>query len=220
VRHAQGANGIEIKKGARGVRIENSHLDAMLAQELGQFGSIGIVVRGSAEIHRLFFERYRVGMHLYGDNISVTENWFNGNHDGLTRWKGAGISYRGNKEGGITIERNYLKYTATRSAGINMYAEFGPIRDITVRDNYLVGNGGGFGTTGGDAAKPYRDGNRNIRYIGNRFGGHFEYPNILGDGTNGGVNMGRPGAVWKDNRWVGSSTDLPARCGITRNACG
>lgn len=219
IRHSQGANGIEVAPDVNGVLIERSHLDGMLTEELEQRGSIGVVIRGGAQVRRLFLERYRTGMHLYGSDAEVTENWLDRNHNGLTQWKGAGIAYRGGTESGrVVISRNRINYTATQSAGINVYAESGPVRNLTVEHNFIIGNGGGWGTYGGEVHQ-HRGLNRNIRYLGNRFDGSFAFPDALGEGSNAAVNMDRPGALWIDNRWAESGAIARPRCGIRTDEC-
>ena len=102
-----------------------------------------------------------------------------------------------------------------------MYPRNGPLRNILVENNLVVGVGLGFGIRGGRASTDhghYCD-NRDQRIEGNRFQGTFGFPSALGEGTNAGVDLGRPGNTFTDNRWVDGTSDLPARCGVSQNAC-
>lgn len=124
----------------------------------------------------------------------------------------------------VIIERNRM--IAGSSAGVTMYPwSAGGIKNVLVQDNLVVGVGDGFGLYGG---RSFTDlghycGNANIRIEGNRFEGTFAYMNSTGEGTNAGVDLSRPGNTFNNNRWLpghGTITgDLPARCGVSQNAC-
>ena len=127
-------------------------------------------------------------------------------------------SYTTDYHGGTTVRRNLVE--AGGSAALTAYASGKPVRDCEWHQNLIVGVGVGFGIRGGQVENdPNRFDNRDIRINDNRFRGEFAYPNALGEGTNAGVRIDQPGSTFDRNRWLGSSVDLPARCGVTQDAC-
>ena len=222
ISHFDRANGVAVSNDASGVVIEHNDFDAGLEEWVSDSGSICILSGGDTTIRRNHLAGYRAGMALTGDDITVVENYLARNYTGARpHWtmKGSGLTYRGTQgSGNVVIERNLINLTATRSSGTNLYA-VDPIRNVVVRDNYYIGHGGGWGLVGGDTSHGSKESNENIRIEGNRFDGDFEWPDVLGEGTNAGVNMGRPGAVWTNNRWVGGTRDLAPRCGTRQDAC-
>ncbi len=228
VRHRDQANGIRVSSEASNVLIENCVVEDDLATGwIADVGSIGILAYGDTTIRRNYLRGYRAGMQPHNDNVTITENYFAHNFDGSRpTWqnKGSGMSWRGSSSGtgNLIVQRNYINLTGSRSSGVALYAN-NPIVNVTLRDNYIIGNGGGWGIVGGESSHGAKESNENIHIYGNRFAGDFEWPGVLGEGTNAGVNVNRPGSVWDDNRWVegwGDHTvDLPPRCGIRQNAC-
>ena len=210
-------NGVVIASGTKGTLIEHCELIGTILEH-SDFGAIAVVARAPATIRRNEMKGYRVGVHLYSGDSLAEENYLVRNHDGSTSWKGSGIGYRGSSGFGTVVQRNFINYTATRSSGSTNYASHGPIREYTVRENIIIGHGRGFGMYGG-YSHDYKTQNRDIVIEGNRFAGEFGFPDVLGEGTNAAVNISQTGNTFDQNRWLGSSTDLPARCGIRQNAC-
>jgi hypothetical protein len=216
VAHRSGANGVEVASGVRGAVVEHNEFNGHYRTESGNSGSIGVVAYGQAEIVRNFFQGGRDGVHVYGANSRVIENWV----DDLHQHSGAhndGI-YLGGRRGtsDIVIARN--RTVAGNSGGIDLYALYGPLQGVQVVDNLIVGTGHGFGIHGGRTFDHHSD-NRDIRIEGNRFEGRFGWPQVLGNGTNAAVDLSRPGNTFTNNRWVDSTTNLPPRCGVRQNAC-
>jgi hypothetical protein len=220
VNHRNGRNGVRFAPGTTGGRVEFSEFNGHYRTEpTGNFGSIGVLVTGEADVYRNFFRGGRDGVHLRSGNSSAVENWV----EDLHRHQDAhndGLLFYG-RDGATNIKFLRNRTVEGNSGGINLYAHDGHIRDVELRDNLIVGVQRGFGLRGGRthvSRNNYQD-NRDIRIEGNRFSGTFGYPNALGEGTNAGVDLSRPGNTFTNNRWVGSTTDLPARCGVHRDTC-
>lgn len=217
--HAQGANGIVIEPDIEGTRIEHSLFDGSNSSHRGNFGSVGIVSYGpDTHVHRAAFRNMRDGVHLYCGRSSVTESYLSDFHQGAG-FHNDGLHHRGS-DSKVTFARNHIVYDGGESAAITIYPDRGPAVDVRIVDNYIEGAPGnrGFGLYGG-WSHAERDGNRDVRIEGNLFSGSFQYPDVLGEGTNAAVNLSRPGHTFTDNRWVGGSSDLRARCGITSDSC-
>ena len=236
------ANGVHVHGGNPNVVIENCFIQDDIAVgpydddqsdptgEVNPGGSVGLVCGNNGTVIRWnYMSGHRAGMALGNDNLVVVENYLAHNFNGVERpasWqKGSGINYRGGQAGNVVIARNWVNCTGSRSAAFNLYPDK-PIRYTNVFDNYARGNGGGWGINGGDtSSRPLeiRQLNRDIRIEGMRFEGDFQWPTVLGEGTNAGVNLFRTGNTFVNNQWLpGSGTivgDLPARCGVRQNAC-
>jgi hypothetical protein len=178
-------------------------------------------IRGdNATVRRNRIKFVRSAMRITGDGVNIIENYVD--HlatqaescaDGSLH--GTSVALPGGQDG-VSVLRN--RVVAGASGGIIMYAQSKPITNATVENNLIVGDGRGFGLYGGRTHDAY-EGNRNIKINNNRFDGHFRYPNVKGEGTNAAVDLSRSGNTFNTNRWVGSNTDLPARCGISQDAC-
>ena len=215
IRHGGGANGVYVTSSADGVKVVSNHLDGR-EEVIGNRGSVGVYAAGQAEVRRNFITGGRVGVHFDGGNSKAVENWVdaltveNGSH-------GAGFSFHGDSsEGGIEFARN--RTVASNSGGITLYASAGPVVDVAVHDNLVVGVGDGFGIYGGRTHGYYRE-NREVSIEGNRFSGEFGWSAAAGRGATTAVDTQRPGNSFADNRWTGSEEEVPARCGISGNEC-
>jgi hypothetical protein len=99
---------------------------------------------------------------------------------------------------GMTVVGNRLE--SSTSASLSLYPRLAPIRDVDVRGNLFEGRGRGIGLYGGWTSNhPYRDENRDIRIVGNRWTGSFKH------GTHLAFNGSQPGSRWSDNSWLNGS---------------
>lgn len=202
IRHGNGQNGIEVAGGLTGVVIEYCEFDGM-NQILGNYGSTGLL-GGTFTARRNYAYDTRIFTRGFSSNTQVIENWVerlnddNGAHNNSMSYQGAG-------SGGVAFLRNRAE--AGNSAGISFYASQGSINNCEMKDNLIVGVGKGYGMYGGYVHQ-YRGSNSGIKIEGNRFDGNFAW------GTNAAVNLSQPGNTFTNNRWVGSSTDEPAKLGI------
>ena len=121
-----------------------------------------------------------------------------------------------NWNGNTHIRRNYT--VSGTSGGITIYAQGKVARDVLWEENLVFGNGQGFGIRGGHSGS-HRADNHNIVIQDNRFYDVFGFPTVLGEGTNCAVNISQSGNTFDRNRWLGSSINIPARCGTTQDAC-
>jgi len=217
VSHRSGANGVVVASGVRGAVVEFNEFNGHYRSESGNSGSIGVVTYGAADISRNFFQGGRDGVHVYGANSRVIENWV----EDLHQHSGAHNDsiYLGGRSGrsDIVVARN--RTIAGNSGGIDLYALYGPLQGVEVVDNLVIGVGKGFGIRGGGQSFDHHPDNRDIKIEGNRFEGRFGWPQVLGEGTNAGVDLTRPGNTFTNNRWVDSTTDLPPRCGVKQDSC-
>jgi hypothetical protein len=224
VNHRNGANGIVVASSASNVTVEHNDLEGHNRTNAGNSGSIGILTRGdNVTVRGNHFRGGRDGIHFYGTNSRVVENWVSslhqhsGAHNDSVFYGGRTNTYANN-----TIARN--RVLAGNSGGIDLYAMYGPVQGVNVLDNLIVGNDKGWGLYGGyvqplSGQPNYHHHNRDIRIEGNRFTPRFGWPNSRGEGSNAAVNTSQPGNTYKDNRWVGGTTDLQARCGVRQNNC-
>ena len=217
VSHRSGANGVVIVSGVTGATVQFNHFNGHYRTSEGNFGSIGVLSYGAAYTYRNFFQGGRDGTHPYGRYNQFVENWV----DDLHKNPGAhnDAVHMGGRQGrsDVVIARN--RVVAGSPGGIDLYPRHGPLQGVDIFDNYVVGKGVGFGIRGGRTPFHDHSNNTDIRIEGNRFSGTFGYPDALGEGTNAGVDTSKPGHTWVNNRWVDGSSDLPARCGVTSNAC-
>jgi hypothetical protein len=220
VRHSDGANGIVVDSSTTGGLIEFTHLDGQRSEHEGNMGSIGVLSYGEVDVYRVFIENGRDATHIYGGNSSIIESWVDSLHTNPDAHND-GLSYRGSSGSNVVIARNRINYNGERAGGITLFAERGPIRDTQVLDNLIVGHGKGFGLYGGwtHEERGHTDSNENIRIEGNRFAGEFQFPDVIGEGTNAGVNLSQTGNTFTNNRWVGSVVDVPPRCGVSADEC-
>ena len=244
--HRDGATGIRVEEDSEGVVIEFNELDAVelsdtavghLSEDDGEsrnnnVGQRSMTVQGPhALVRRNYIAFTRSGIQVRGSDAEVVENYVNrlarddakdaeGDYLNSPEGKalhGTSISMPGDAED-VLVARN--RAYAGSSGGIILYAEDGPNQDVRIEDNLVVGNDYGFGIYGGRTHDQdnFRE-NEHIQIEGNRFVGRFSYPDVLGGGTNTGVDLNREGNTFEDNRWLGSSEELPARCGVTRDEC-
>ena len=229
---ADRSNQIMVDAGVTGVVIEHCRIDGLKARygtdrASSNYGNFGVFCASSAQItiRRCFVTGCRSGIRI-GVGSHAYENWVEELTPPATGASTSSIGFRGGSPYTQTIiERNALE-TGTSTA-LAMYASSGPIRNLDIDDNYIIGIGLGFGMYGGyrnpGSDIRHHDNNQNIKIDGNRFSGEFAYPNVLGEGTNCAVNINQPGNTFTNNRWLaGSGTitgDLPARCGVRQNAC-
>jgi hypothetical protein len=233
LRFPDGAQGIHIDSEASGALVEHNELDAVRLSESRQgttssnnnVGQRGIHVRGpDAVIRRNHLVFVRSAIRIVGDRARVEENLVSELADAAEDSPGGGslhgtsISLPGDAEG-VVVARN--RVLAGQSGGIVLYAQGGPLIDIAVLDNLVVGRGDGFGLYGGrtHVEQGHFVGNSGLRIEGNRFEGVFGFPDVVGEGTNAGVDLSRPGNTFDGNRWVSRRGDLVARCGITSDEC-
>jgi len=218
-------NVIWVDAGLKGVVIEYNELDGSsptygTGRSDGNWGNIGIATRGPVEVIRgNRITGVRQGAALYPNTV-VELNHVTGLHSNASGVStssfghlGAGWGYAG----GTVIRRNLVE--SGTSGAITVYSQSaGPARDALFQENLVVGVGRGMGIRGGHSGENRHD-LRGIRIEGNRFHGTFGFPDELGQGTNAAVNLDKPGTTFRDNRWLGSTTDLPPRCGTTRDTC-
>ena len=220
--HAGGQNGVQIGAGVTGTTVEYCRIDGMDVV-LGNNGTTGVVGGRYTIIRRNFFTRLRVAVTAIRDHTDVVENWVeslkqdNGSHNNSFSYHGEGTGEN------VRFLRN--RAISHSSGGITFYPRLGPILGGETRDNLVVGIGLGFGIRGGRSMTDlghYCD-NRDIKIEGNRFSGEFGWPSALGESTNAGVDLGRPGNTFSNNQWLpghgATEGDLPARCGTSQNAC-
>lgn len=226
------SNHIAVDAGVTGVVIEHCRVDGLKAQygtdrATSNFGNRGVHCAPSAQItvRRCFVTGCRSGIRI-GVGSHAYENWVEELTPPASGASGSSISFRGGSPYTQTIiERNRLE--AGTSNALAMYASAGPIQNLDIDDNYIVGVGVGFGMYGGylnpAGTVRHHDNNQNIKIVGNRFAGTFAFMNVLGEGTNAATNVNQPGNTFTDNRWLpGNGTvvgDLPARCGVSQDAC-
>ena len=217
------ANGIHVADGVSGVTIEQCTVDGQNAEygtdrDDANWGNVGIVVQGVAEVVRCRVEGVRSGIRITPGSQAI-ENHVPELHRSAPGVSTSSMSRRGSTmEGTSELSRNLV--VAGSSGGITQYADHAPVQDSTVTDNLVVGVGDGFGIYGGRTHDDdYKMQNRDIVIDDNRFHGEFGFPDVLGDGTNTAVDLERPGNTFDGNRWLGDDTDLPARCGISQDDC-
>lgn len=223
--YAEGSrNVIWVDGGLSGVVIERNELDGSsqdygTGRADGNWGNIGIATRGPVELIRgNRITGVRQGAGLYPDTL-VEHNYVTGLHQNASGVSTSSFGHLGGFgfAGGTVIRENLVE--SGSSGAITVYSQSaGPARDALFQENLVVGVGRGFGIRGGHSGEN-RDDMRDIRIEGNRFHGTFGYPHVLGEGTNAAVNLDKPGTTFLDNRWLGSTTDLPPRCGTTRDTC-
>jgi hypothetical protein len=229
---ADRSNQIAVDAGVSGVVIEYCRIDGLKAKygtdrATSNFGNFGVYCSPSAQIdiRRCFVTGCRSGIRI-GVGSHAWENWVEDLTPPAQGASTSAIGFRGGSPYTQTIiERNRLE-TGTSNA-LAMYASSGPIRNLDIDDNYIVGVGVGFGMYGGHinpgGTVRHHDNNQNIKIDGNRFAGTFAYMNVLGEGTNAATNVNQPGNTFTNNRWLpGNGTvvgDLPARCGVRQDAC-
>lgn len=209
-------SGIRVEEDVTGTVIERATIDGMKAEygnsrEDANWGSVGIVAYSPVVARRndIFDVRQAVQLWDGAAGSTVVENYVRRVWPNAPGVSTAGINYRGSQSSTdlTTISRN--RVTVAGFSGISAYAESGPVRNLHVLDNLVVGttesSSGrqtGYGIRGGYVHGD-RDNNRNIRIEGNRFAGRFEW------GTNGAVNVAQPGNTFADNRRVGSDREEP-----------
>ena len=213
-------NGIWVEAGLSGVVVEHNEIDGSSTDYAtdradGNFGNIGVATRGPVEMirrNRIFGVRQGAGLH---PDTLVEENWVYSLHENAPNVSTSSFGHL--SSGGTVIRRNLVE--AGTSGGLTVYSQdAGGARDVVFADNLVIGVGEGFGVRGGYSGQ-HRDDSRDIRIEGNRFWGIFAYPDSLGGGTNAAVNVELDGNIFNDNRWLGNSTNLPARCGVERDGC-
>lgn len=237
IRHPDGADGVRVETDVSGARIEHSRFDAvrMAPTAVGHLrnpdgtyrnnnvGSRAIDARGQVTAHRNHILLTRSGIRLRAKGSSATENLVErlftaaDSPDGAST-HGTSISLPGGNRDTV-VARN--RVVAGSSGGIVLYAEHGAHLRVSILDNLVVGRGEGMGIYGGRShlsTGHYRD-HRDIRIEGNRFTGSFGFPAVLGAATNSAVDLSRPGNTFVDNRWLEDGAELPARCGISQDAC-
>ena len=233
IRFPDGGQGIRVEDDADRVLIEHNQLDAVYLSDVAKghlstnnnVGQRGMSIHGvDATVRRNHLVFVRSGIQLRGDGAVVTENFVEelANADEHSPDQkplhGTGVSMPGDIRD-VVVARN--RVPSGSSGGIIIYAQGGPVQNVTVRDNLLVGTGEGFAIRGGRThlSQDHYDDNHDIRIDNNRFSGTFGFPRTLGDGTNAAVDLSLAGNSFERNRWVGSNSDLPARCGTTRDSC-
>ena len=226
--YAEGArNVIWVDAGLSGVIIEYNELDGSsqnygTGRDDGNWGNIGIATRGPVEsIRANEIVGARQGIQA-SEQTLVEYNHVHSLHQNASGVSTSGVRSQSHApdwlfNGATTVRRNLVE--AGSSGGITIYSMLGrPAVDSLFAENLVVGVGRGFGIRGGhsgDARHQMRD----IRIEGNRFHGQFLWTQVLGEGTNAAVNLDRPGTTFVNNRWLGGSHDLPARCGTNQDAC-
>ena len=223
-------NGIWVEAGSTGVVIEHCEIDGGYpSYDTGgpdpnrpaNWGNVGIVarspgidfirnnllygVRQGAALYQFTTVEYNFVYNLHINGPSVSTSSFG--------HLGSSLGYAG----GTLIRKNMAE--SGSSGGITVYSQSGgPAQEAQFLDNLVVGVGRGFGIRGGHSGDNRAD-MRDIVINDNRFHGTFGFPSALGEGTNAAVNISKPGCTFDRNRWLGSSVDLPARCGTQQNAC-
>lgn len=233
LRFVDGGQGIDIEPDAQRALIEHNELDAVRLSEVrsgttdsnNNVGQRAVHVRGTqATVRRNHVALARSGIRVLGNGAQVVENYVSelaraddDSPDGASL-HGTSISLPGDASD-VVVARN--RAIAGQSGGIILYARRGPLTDIDVTDNLVVGRGEGFGVYGGrtHTDEGHHQENRGIRIEGNRFQGTFGFPEVAGEGTNAAVDVARPDSSFEGNRWMNGEDGLPARCGITRDEC-
>jgi hypothetical protein len=220
------SRGIEFGSGTSGGRVEHCEIDGA-ASSYGtgradaNYGNDGIIAQGGpVDVRFCHIHAVRVGLQAI-PGAEVAHNWIHSLHQNAPETSTSSIQRHPEStvDEPSIIQANLVE--AGSSGGITMYAENDAVRDSQVTHNLVVGVGRGFGIRGGRShveAGHYVD-NRDIRIEGNRFTGEFGFPDALGEGTNAGVDLERPGNTFVDNRWLGDDRDLAPRCGVTRDDC-
>ena len=144
----------------------------------------------------------RANVHGYGrvmafwgnDTIADSYGWDlfegNGSHNEDVLTNGAS---------NITIRHNNFQNSLTQTSAISLFADFGPVQNVTVDDNLL--NGGGYTLYGGSTAgKPYTSQTSGIVVTNNHFGRMF-YANCGTFGPMTDFNTSAPGNKWSGNVW-------------------
>jgi hypothetical protein len=233
IRFPDGAGGVDIEPEARGARIEHNVLDAVRLSDVrkgttssnNNIGQRGMHVRGpDALVRRNHLVYVRSGIRVTGDGARVEENLVarlaDASEDSADGGSlhGTSVSVPGDVQD-VVVARNLLR--AGQSGGVVLYAQGGPLRDVRVLDNHIVGDGRGFGIYGGRThpEQGHVEDNEGIRIEGNRFQGTFGFDDVVGEGTNTAVDLAREGSTFEDNRWIADNQDLQARCGITQDDC-
>lgn len=216
VHHRDGRNGVRFGGDTAGGRVEFSEFYGHYRDEpAGNIGSVGVVGEGPVEVYRNYFEGGRDGVRVEHGHTEVVENWVENLHPNPGAHND-GFAHLGGDDGGIVFARN--RTVEGNSGGIDLYAVTGPVQNVRIVDNLIVGVGVGFGIYGGRTGEQAIE-NRGVQIEGNRFIGEFAHNPTVGHGSNAGVDLTRPGNTFENNRWMGAPFDLPARCGIRRPEC-
>lgn len=206
------ASGIRIEAGTRGTVIDRVSIDGRRAQygrnrDDANYGNVGVKAFGPFTMRRSHVFDVRQGVQLWGQATASTivENWIGSVWRNAPGVSTSGVSYRGSSANGATtmIARNRFEQSAM--ASITLSASSGPVVEVTVQNNLIVGTGGtGYGIRGGYQGS-HRSANRAVRIVGNTFAGEFMY------GPNGGVNTAQPDNTFTENRWTPSNALIAAQ---------
>lgn len=202
---------IRVEPGLTGIIIEHTVIDGQKAEygstrDEGNWGNVGIKAYSAVTARRNLIYDVRQGIQLWQGAVgsTVIENHIREVWPNAPGVSTAGISYRGSDSstGVTTISRN--RVTVSGMAAISAYAESGPVQNVDIVDNLIVGTKSesgiwtGYGIRGG-FVHSFRTANSSVRIEGNRFGGTFRW------GTNGAVNVDQPGNTFTDNRRQGAT---------------
>jgi hypothetical protein len=186
VRH-WGRSGISVAPDAEVgvVTIENVEIDGQ-----GNPDGIGIDVNAPAHVSGVRVHGQRTGMNIRSDT-TLERSYIHGQAVGPGTHNTAASAHGAT---GLIVRDNRLE--SSTSASLSLYPRQEPIRDVLVTANLFEGTGNGIGLYAGDTTNhPYRDENRDIRIIDNRWTGSFEH------GTHRSWNPEQPGSEWSGNVW-------------------
>lgn len=176
-----------------GWRFENVEIDGSRRTDPG---SIGIGFEGYT-LHRANVHGFSNGVR-WSQGVSITESWI---HDLRARDNiehRSGIGSNGEAATSL-IARNWIEPADTGdtqglSGALVMYGDFGPIHDVTIKDNYLNGSGSYTLYAGTISGKRHPQAS-NVDVIGNRWGRLHQYGPVTGYSSYG-------GGTWEDNRYM------------------
>jgi hypothetical protein len=155
-------------------------------------------------------------------NCDIRDSWLHGQllRDG-TDWHLGGFLANDTGSGGtsnVTLVHNTIVCDAqSNSAGggcsgnVNLFADFGPVSGVTVRNNYLGANADiSYCVYGGSSSgKAYTSGVRDIVFEGNVFA-RGKNRKCGGYGPVTSFDSSQPGNVWKNNTWEDGAAVPPA----------
>lgn len=191
--------GINLRSGYSGLRILHTTITAVAGKGPDNGGvDYAVSNMGTSSIEVGWCD-----VSVFGDALSMGQGDLHDNyvHD-VTPFKNLGGEWQhtnavisdGGGKGGLTIRHNTLLNPTPvdqgASGSVGLFADTGPVVNVTVQDNWLAGGAyalyaGGTGATG-------------IKVTGNIFSTQY-HPGAGGYGPVAAWNAGGPGNVWSDN---------------------
>lgn len=179
--------------GGTGTTVEWVRIDGK-----GNVDAKGIALNGDTTVYRTAVIGHTSGMILRsGDRLIESYSGDRAEEVESTDAHGSGASSQGAND--IEVVRSNIGGVRYGSSALSLYPRVAPIQDALIQDNLF--NGGSYCLYAGDTSNhPYRDQNRDIRIVGNKFGTRT-WDDCGQYGPYTAWNGSRPGNEWSDNTW-------------------